>query len=313
MREIFSDNIVNGDDICVVIPTAGKRIEFLHRAIQSVLNQTIQCTEIIVVWDSNQPVHNSLDFGNRIKIVRNVSRKKGVAGARNTGILETNRGYIALLDDDDFWLPEKIEAYLNYINTGSRESFYVSRARYEDQNGTPIGVFPLKKLRAGQSFSSYLNRNLHLRRNRISIATSSYVFPRAGINGLNLFNEEIFLAEDILLLLTMDKKMSFKIVGDIPYSVTTIYKDVVGGLSLRMIEFDKWIELMNRYFSFLPAREYQNLILFFGSKQFRNSNNFFNTFRWTFGRLKSKADLRTKLSTLIWIILDQLVRFLKKH
>jgi glycosyltransferase involved in cell wall biosynthesis len=105
--------------ISVVIPTY-KRIERLKKAIQSVLNQSVQDFEIIVSNDSieDSSALESLikQFGDdRIKLINNF-RQKGGCGARNSGILTAQGEYIAFLDDDDFFYPDALAMHMEAFN-----------------------------------------------------------------------------------------------------------------------------------------------------------------------------------------------------
>lgn len=101
--------------VSVIIPTY-KRPLFLRRAIQSVLNQTYENIELIVVDDNNsdddfrketESLMNELK-DKRIRYIKHKRNKNGSA-ARNTGIRLATGKYITFLDDDDEFLPEKIE------------------------------------------------------------------------------------------------------------------------------------------------------------------------------------------------------------
>jgi len=97
-------------EVSIIIPTHN-RAELLPRAIATVLNQTFQDFEIIVVDDASED--NTQDImknfaDQRIRYIRH-EINKGVATARNTGILNSQGRYIAFLDDDDEWLPGKLE------------------------------------------------------------------------------------------------------------------------------------------------------------------------------------------------------------
>src|SRR2546426_4401729 len=96
--------------VSVIIPTHN-RAEFLRSAITSVLNQTFQDFEIIIIDDvskdhTREVIANFNDA--RIKVIYN-QVSKGAAGARNIAIMNSNCEYIAFLDDDDEWLPEKLK------------------------------------------------------------------------------------------------------------------------------------------------------------------------------------------------------------
>src|SRR5262245_46961170 len=99
----------NMPKVSVIIPTHN-RADFLRDAIFSVLNQTFQDFEIIVVDDASTD-NTSEVIGafndERIRYLRHDTNKGGSA-ARNTGILNSQCDYIAFLDDDDQWLPEKL-------------------------------------------------------------------------------------------------------------------------------------------------------------------------------------------------------------
>ena len=82
----------------------------LKRAIESVLNQTYSDFEIIIVDDHS--TDNTLlvvksFYDPRLRYLIN-SRAKGACGARNTGIFSAKGKWVAFLDDDDVWLPEKL-------------------------------------------------------------------------------------------------------------------------------------------------------------------------------------------------------------
>lgn len=94
----------------VVIPTHN-RSKLLKRAIESVLSQTFEDFELIIVddhsTDNTVAVANSFSDP-RIRCVIN-HRTKGACGARNVGIFLAKGEWVALLDDDDVWLPDKLK------------------------------------------------------------------------------------------------------------------------------------------------------------------------------------------------------------
>jgi len=133
--------------ISVIIPTHN-RPELLRAAINSVLNQTYQDFEIIVVDDglerrADKVVESFND--ERIKYIQH-SEEKGGSAARNTGIRASQGEFIAFLDDDDQWLPEKLEIQMaKFENTPSDVGFCFSAVRniYDDFQHTtkvPEGI-----------------------------------------------------------------------------------------------------------------------------------------------------------------------------
>jgi glycosyltransferase involved in cell wall biosynthesis len=102
--------------VSVIIP-AYNRADTINRAIQSVINQTYATLEIIVIDDASTDgtdniIKNIND--NRIVYVRH-DFNKGVSAARNTGIKISKGVYIALLDSDDEWMPEKTAIQLKAL------------------------------------------------------------------------------------------------------------------------------------------------------------------------------------------------------
>ena len=105
--------------VSVVIPTHN-RADLLPRAIDSVLNQTYTNFEILVVSDGStdnteEVVKAYSDKDARVKYY-GYSPARGGNIARNTGIEASHGEYIAFLDDDDEWLPEKLEKQVMLLN-----------------------------------------------------------------------------------------------------------------------------------------------------------------------------------------------------
>jgi glycosyltransferase involved in cell wall biosynthesis len=98
--------------VSVVIPTY-QHADFVGQAVQSVLEQTCQEIEVIVVNDgsTDRTLEILESFGTRITVITQDNR--GLAAARNVGILHSRGEIIAFLDADDVWLPEKLEKQLD--------------------------------------------------------------------------------------------------------------------------------------------------------------------------------------------------------
>lgn len=95
--------------VVVVIPSY-ERLKYLPDAVRSVLQQTYTNVEVIVVNDgSTDPGYSSLDLGPRVRILH-LGENRGQSAARNYALdhLPDGTEYVAFLDDDDFFLPEKI-------------------------------------------------------------------------------------------------------------------------------------------------------------------------------------------------------------
>ena len=97
--------------ITAVVPTHN-RPEMMRRAVQSILDQEYDGDlEVIVVFDACEPVLPDVELLPRQTLRGEVNeRTRGLAGARNTGILAASHDLVAFLDDDDAWLPGKLTA-----------------------------------------------------------------------------------------------------------------------------------------------------------------------------------------------------------
>lgn len=109
--------------ISIIIPTYGTPL-FLKKAISSVCSQTLSNWELIVVDDNdpntdarNETEQLMLSYNDeRIKYLQHLRNKNGAA-ARNTGIAEAKGKYIAFLDSDDEYLPQRLEKCLTVMDS----------------------------------------------------------------------------------------------------------------------------------------------------------------------------------------------------
>jgi glycosyltransferase involved in cell wall biosynthesis len=101
------NNINKQKKVSVIIPTFN-RAKFIPSAVESVINQQYDNTEIIIVddnsTDNTQAIVQSLQDKYPYIIYCHNERTKGPSGARNTGILKATGDYLSFLDSDDVWL-----------------------------------------------------------------------------------------------------------------------------------------------------------------------------------------------------------------
>jgi glycosyltransferase involved in cell wall biosynthesis len=97
--------------VSVIIPTYN-RAHVISRAVESVLAQTFQDFELLIVDDGSHDETREIlaSYGNRITYL--YQENHGVSHARNTGIRASSGDFVALLDSDDAWMPEKLERQL---------------------------------------------------------------------------------------------------------------------------------------------------------------------------------------------------------
>jgi glycosyltransferase involved in cell wall biosynthesis len=164
-------------DISVVIPTL-RRPALLRRALDSVLAQTCGDFEVIVVVDGPdedtlaalRAVHDP-----RLRVLVN-PQSLTAAGARNRGVAEARGQWVAFLDDDDAWLPHKLERQMA-VARAHAGALVTSLSRII----TPITtyVWPLVIYDNARPLGEYLFDRQTAFAGSAFIQTSSYLMPRA--------------------------------------------------------------------------------------------------------------------------------------
>jgi len=117
--------------ISVVIP-AYNAAHFLPRSLASVFAQTLPPQEVIVVDDGSTDGTGEVAAALGARVIRQENR--GLAAARNTGIQHATGEWIALLDADDLWAPEKLARQVSAIRPDT--VLVYTGARHFDENGT---------------------------------------------------------------------------------------------------------------------------------------------------------------------------------
>ncbi|HAL10662.1 MAG TPA: glycosyl transferase [Staphylococcus sp.] len=105
--------------VSVIMPLYNNE-DYIERSILSVINQTYENWEILIINDKSVDSSKEIatkysDIYSNIKLI-NLKINNGVANARNIGINNARGEYLAFLDSDDEWLPEKLEKQISFMN-----------------------------------------------------------------------------------------------------------------------------------------------------------------------------------------------------
>jgi glycosyltransferase involved in cell wall biosynthesis len=141
--------------VSVVVPTFG-RPDLVPRAVASALAQTIHEVEVIVVVDGRDAATRTAleGFADARLIVLMPPRHLGNADARNFGVNRARARWVAFLDDDDEWMPAKLERQLAAAATaGSALPIVTARILARSEDGDR--VWPRRGIRPGEDWSEY--------------------------------------------------------------------------------------------------------------------------------------------------------------
>jgi glycosyltransferase involved in cell wall biosynthesis len=131
------NNEMDDSLVSVVIPTKN-RPQYLRQAIASVYAQSYPHFEIIVVDDgsSDAVAEHLRDYDDRLRCYRQPAR--GAAAARNLGISKAKGAFIAFLDDDDFYAPDKLQSGVDFFAQHPRIDWLCTGFFFVDGAGEPM-------------------------------------------------------------------------------------------------------------------------------------------------------------------------------
>ncbi|MBD2310722.1 glycosyltransferase [Desertifilum sp. FACHB-1129] len=131
--------------VSVIIPVYGVE-KYILQTVQSVLNQTYQEFEILIVDDESpdRSVEICQQLNDpRIKIIH--QKNQGISAARNAGIRQATGDYIALLDGDDIWVPEKLAKHVKHLDSSPNVGVSYSYSVFIDEQGKSLGIYQISK------------------------------------------------------------------------------------------------------------------------------------------------------------------------
>jgi glycosyltransferase involved in cell wall biosynthesis len=173
-------------EVSIVVPTRDRWHLLSSHALPSALGQAGVAVEVIVVDDGSTDgtreelarIHDA-----RLRVLRN--SRSGVASARNTGIAAAHAPWVAFLDDDDLWSPEKLRKQLDVV--GSR-SWVFGAAIVVDETLSPLYALPLQR---PDGLADALRRG-----NLIPAGMSNVVARTALVRELGGFDEQLSHSAD---------------------------------------------------------------------------------------------------------------------
>ena len=197
--------------VSVIIPAynAAKTIE---RALSSIAAQTLLPEEIIVVDDGSSDgtadvVTSAANASNKLKIVFFQQQNKGAGAARNLALEKASQPYVAFLDADDEWLPEKLQRSMDVMSEGRFDLVAHDYLDTTDHGDVHIDC----RQRLESTDDPYLALYLKGYIPSISVITKRELVIRVGGFDESLRNAQDF---DLWLKLLADPQMKFTLFGE---------------------------------------------------------------------------------------------------
>ena len=186
----------NIGNISVVIPTYNRR-QTIGRSIDSILNQTLFPSEIIVVDDGSTDGTSDYIQSNFPSIRLLQQSNKGVSSARNMGIRSSNSDWVALLDSDDEWFPQKLEKQVMTLSQSPDIKFCHTEEIWI-RNGVRVNQMKKHQKYGGHIFNKCLDM--------CRISPSSVLFHRSILDDVGYFDKDQKVCEDYDLWLRITAK-----------------------------------------------------------------------------------------------------------
>ena len=171
-----------------VVLAAYNEEENISKAIESIVNQTYQSWELIIVndcsTDSTLKLIKQYNSHEKIKILCN-SKNVGLAKSLNYAISVSNSDYIARMDADDICFPERLMTQMNFMRANPDIDVLGAGARYFDGKTTRIVTMP----ETNESIQAYIHKSS-------PFIHPSVIYKKSFIEKLNGYDENSLRAED---------------------------------------------------------------------------------------------------------------------
>jgi hypothetical protein len=193
--------------VSVVIPTRNRRALLHAHGLRSALGQIGVALEVIVVDDgsTDDTVESVASHGDpRVRVLPN-EHARGISGARNTGIAAARGEWLAFLDDDDLWAPDKLREQLAAL--GGERGWAFSGVVVIDERCRPMYALPLPE-------AATLERRL-MQGGAVPAGSSNVVVSAALLRELGGFDETLRYTEDWDLWIRLARTSPPVVCGDL--------------------------------------------------------------------------------------------------
>ena len=182
--------------VSVIIPTYN-RAHVLGEAIESVLSQTYDDLELIVVDDGSQDGTRDVVASYSSRLTYLYQENRGVSTARNRGIEQSRGSYLSFLDSDDLWLKEKLYLQMEYMKVHP-EALICYTDEIWIRKGVRVNQMKKHRKYSGMIFEHCLPLCI--------VSPSSVLIHRQLLNEVGVFDETLEVCEDYDLWLRISAR-----------------------------------------------------------------------------------------------------------
>ena len=275
----------------IIIPLYNKE-NFIEETLKSVLNQTFQDFEIIIVEDcstDNSKQKAESVVSEKIKIIQH-EKNRGLSASRNTGIEKANSDFLAFLDADDIWHDNYLEKIFQLIQNFPTAHLFATN--YLEAYSNEIAVSPSSNLKNFETdglvpdfFESSLHQNIYC---FSSICVKKEIFEKIGG-----FNTMINYGEDVDFNIRANNSFQLAysncpLVDVIMFSENKITNSSLKNKTITDFDFYEPLAVCNK-----SLKKYLDINRYMMANNYRNQGDLLNS-----EKLKKGIDKNPKISGL---------------
>lgn len=266
--------MMNRCPVSVIIPTFNRAL-MLERAIESVLRQTVQCSELIIIddgsTDNTQELLKKLSISDKIPFRVYHQNNSGPAAARNFGIRNSEFPFIAFLDSDDHWHKRKLEKQYQHLSTRSEYQISHTREKWL-RRGLHLNQKKKHIPRNGDIFGHCLQL--------CAVGMSTVMMKREMFDQVGLFDTSLRCCEDYDLWLRISCRYPFLLIdepltvkeGGREDQVSSQYR--LGMDQMRIYSLRKLLDtdMLDSHRHLLALNEFKTKVTIFGKGCLKHNN-----------------------------------------
>ena len=273
--------------VTVIIPTYN-RARYVCQALDSVLNQTYRDFDVIVVDDGSTDETSQLleSYKDRVTCIR--QDNQGRAAAKNAGLSHAQGKYVAFLDSDDIWCPDKLERQVNFLETRPELSLAHGEVEVIDSKGNPLRkeTERMKRLyrrqrSKGETYSNFLET--------ICMFPSTVLVRRECFGTVGDFDTSLDILEDFDWFLRVASRYKVECLNQVPVTKYRVHQDNA---------YEKGNDIVSEHYVRIYARQMDNLHLTTDAKERtkaeRNLYHSLSIFHFNLGNLKESRSYALK-------------------